>query len=289
LNQAAVRAGTVVLLAFLLGPFQQARAEERTTFVRSVLVEHGETQQGDVVVCFGNVVVRGTVEGDVVVVGGNVEVEGTVKEDVIVAGGAVRVRKGGRLDVDAIAVGGPVEVEEGGVIAGKIVNKPWLHIAGQRGVFWRGAVAMTGFNLFVALLGYALVRRQRIENMAATLRAWPWSSLFAGLGVALIVSGLYNLTTLIPSDDAAEWVGWGVTALVAAVCAAGFVGICRAVGARFAGEGNVLTSVLLGSLAASAAIMVPLAGCVVFFLGLVLAAGVCMVSRFGSVELKTQN
>jgi hypothetical protein len=201
---------------------------------------------------------------------------------VIVAGGAVCVRKGGRLDVDAIVVGGPVQVDEGGVIGGKIENKPWLHIAGQRGVFWRGALALTGFNVFVALLGYALVRRQRIENMAATLRGRPWSSFVAGLGVALIVSGLYCLITLIPSDDTAEWAGWGVTALVAAVCATGFVGICRAVGARFAGEANVLASVLLGSVAASAGMLVPLLGCAVFFLGLVLAAGICAVSRFGN-------
>lgn len=56
-----------------------------------VIVESGETVDGDLYVAAGNIVVDGTVTGDLVASGGRIDVSGTVEGDALLAGGDVRV------------------------------------------------------------------------------------------------------------------------------------------------------------------------------------------------------
>lgn len=87
-----------LVLALLPGP---ALADDRAG--RTVVVEEGETVEGDLSAVGGSVVVRGHVTGDVEAVAGSVVVTGTVDGDVTGAAGSVRIdgTVGGRVRVAA--------------------------------------------------------------------------------------------------------------------------------------------------------------------------------------------
>ncbi|RBI63211.1 polymer-forming cytoskeletal protein [halophilic archaeon] len=89
-RSAAVLAVTVVVVAALAAvPATVAAQETRTG--GTVVVERGETVDGDLTVTAGNLVVRGTVNGDVTALSGNVDVTGTVNGDLVAFAGNVRV------------------------------------------------------------------------------------------------------------------------------------------------------------------------------------------------------
>lgn len=111
-----LQAGTRVLVLTLLVGFLVlpgvAAAESRSG--GTIVVEEGETVDGDLDAVGGTVVVRGTVTGDLNAFAGTVVVEGTVGGDVDAAGGNVDVARNG-------TVGGDLEVASGTVhVAGTV-------------------------------------------------------------------------------------------------------------------------------------------------------------------------
>jgi len=94
-----------------------AAAEENRTG-DTVVVEAGETIDGDLSASAGNVIVRGTVTGDLQAFAGNVVIEGEVQGDVEAFAGNVRVT--GDVGGDVMAVGGNVFVGESGTVGGTL-------------------------------------------------------------------------------------------------------------------------------------------------------------------------
>lgn len=89
-------------------------AEDRTG--DTVVVEDGETVDGDLDAVGGNVIIRGTVTGDLRAFSGNVIIEGEVRGNVEAVGGNVRVA--GDVGGDVTATGGNVVVAENATVAG---------------------------------------------------------------------------------------------------------------------------------------------------------------------------
>jgi hypothetical protein len=269
--------GLFVFLGLLAGG-PAAPAEDRIHVVRAVVVEPGQTTGGDLIGFFCNVRIRGTAAQDVIVIGGSVDVEGTARDDVIVIGGAIYARRGSTLENDAIAIGGPVARDEGATIRGESVARPYSHLPGQREVFVRGGVALAALCVFVALFGYALVRARRSQRIAAALRFRPVASLLWGLGILALAVVLLNASE---KWEFTEEAGPPLVLLgVAVVCAPGYVGLCWW-GGGLSGRTGGFARVLLGALACALLLLLPLAGFLVMWLILALAAGAVALSRFG--------
>jgi cytoskeletal protein CcmA (bactofilin family) len=108
-----------VLLALLLAVSVLpgvAAAESRSG--GSIVVERGETVDGNLEAFGGNVVVRGTVTGDVSAFAGNVRIEGRVDGDVEAAAGSVVVAPNASVGGDLRASAGTVRIA--GAIDGSV-------------------------------------------------------------------------------------------------------------------------------------------------------------------------
>jgi hypothetical protein len=278
----------VLLLAIVLTGAAEgsAEAEDRVRYLWSFGVEKGETVE-DAVCVFCSVRSAGNAE-DVVAVWGSVEIVGGTTADVVAVGGGVRVRAGATVDGDVVAIGGPVIVEPGAKVTGEIEAHPFYHLPGQRQVFWQGAAGLAGFNLIVVLLGFLLVRRRRVENMARTLRARPWMTPVVGAVFVVLMFGLYRVPWLTPR----LYNTWGsvyamTTILLAIPYAAGFIAVCSFLGSStrlgaFAFECGSLRAAVCGAIAVTVLMLLPLAGLVAWALVVIFTTGVALVSRFGA-------
>lgn len=113
----AVLAALLVIASLLSG----VAAAQETRSGDSVVVEEGETVDGDLTAFAGTVVVQGTVDGDLEAFGGDVLIEGEVAGDVDAFAGNVRV---------AGDVGGEVSAAAGTVVVGQDATVGALSAAG---------------------------------------------------------------------------------------------------------------------------------------------------------------
>ncbi len=269
----------LVALAWACLAFPAAAQEEkREGWFRNITVEKGDTVE-DAVCQFCSVIVRGTVTNDVVTTFGGVDIEGVVKGGVVVAGGGVRLLPGSQVEDSLIVVGGPIENASGKPTV-TVVNVPWLHLPGQRQVFLYGASVLALFHVACAALAYAVFRRRRVGNMAATLRARPWITLLIGLGATAL-----GITALIYTEDLGDWED--VTAAAMAIVMLlvflpGFAGLALRWGGRAArsSEAGFVTA-LAGAGVLSLLMLIPLAGLAVCCLVSCWATGASLASRFG--------
>jgi len=74
-------------------------------FGDDIIINEGETIEGDAVAIMGSILVNGVVEGDAVAVGGGLTLGPT-----------------GRVDGDAVAIGGGVSKDPGAVVGGETVS-----------------------------------------------------------------------------------------------------------------------------------------------------------------------
>lgn len=106
-----------VFLVLALAAVPAPAAAEETRTGGTVIVEEGETIDGDLRAFAGTVVVRGTVNGDLTAFAGNVFVDGQVNGNLEAFAGNVRIN--GTVTGDASAAGGNVFLAEGGRIGGQ--------------------------------------------------------------------------------------------------------------------------------------------------------------------------
>jgi cytoskeletal protein CcmA (bactofilin family) len=112
------RALAVVLAAVLVLAVLPGTASAATRTGGTVLVDSGETVEGDLTAYAGTVIVRGTVQGDLTAYAGTVFVDGEVTGGVEVFGGTLRVT--GSVGGDAQTFGGTVFLEDGATIGGSL-------------------------------------------------------------------------------------------------------------------------------------------------------------------------
>lgn len=96
-----------LLIGFLVLP-GVAAAESRSG--GSIVVEAGETVDGDLEAFGGSVIVRGTVTGDLNAFAGNVVIEGTVEGDVETAAGNIVIARNATIGGNLEAAGGNVRI-----------------------------------------------------------------------------------------------------------------------------------------------------------------------------------
>jgi cytoskeletal protein CcmA (bactofilin family) len=112
------RALAVALAAVVLLGAVPAVAVAETRSGGTVVVEEGETVDGDLTASGGTVVVRGTVNGNLQAFAGTVIVDGTVTGDVQAFAGTVRIA--GEVGGDVQASGGSVTLAEGATVDGSL-------------------------------------------------------------------------------------------------------------------------------------------------------------------------
>jgi hypothetical protein len=245
-----------LVVGLALSGAAEVAAEDRVHCLWDVVVSRDEIV-GDAV-CIGcSIRVDGSVQGDAVSILGDLDVAGTVGGEAVASGGAVRLARSASVGEDAVAIGGAVSLEPGARVAGEVESNAYVHLPGQRSVGLRGVAGLAGFDLAVAVVFYAILRRRRTDAMAVFVLSRPWRALLVGAAVGTL-GGL-----LFPAVDAmGRFADTGMTLLVIAlgsVAAAGFVGLCSLVGRRVAGRGG-LDSVIVGTTILTGLFLVPLVG-----------------------------
>ncbi len=246
---------------------------------RTVVIEPGETSSD--VICFAcSIRARGSVQGDLVSLLGGIEIEGFVSGDAVAVGGGIRLRPGAKLEGDAVAVGGPILREGSAVVEESVVSVIWFHLPGQRQFFWRGVLALAGFQFGLVAVFYPVARRRRVENIAATLARRPVWTALAGLGVvALVGLVVYGALHVELWSDA---LGYVLDAVLLVMAGVGALGVYAWLGRKAAPASQPFAAAVLGAALSFLLQLVPVAGFFAFLLLCLLALGVAALSGLGN-------
>ncbi len=266
------------VLAVLIAVAAPLRAEDRTSYLRSVTV--GPMEITDEIVCIlCSVRIRGAVQGDVISIGGNIEVDGSVSGDVIATGGTIHLASSARLSGDAVAVGGFVAQEPGAYLSQNSdrTSVPWIHLPGQRHIGWRGAIALLAFNSILVSLAALVLRPRRLRVIGAACRRWILSGLL-GTALVLLLSYLLDLSDKLGRfSDAADFIVIGIFLILLSV---GTSGIAMALG-EMSLPSSTSVALLMGTAAIVLLQLLPVVGALVFLLLVILACGAAAWSGLG--------
>ncbi len=272
----------VLLFLILFSPLRPAQArdpDDRTQFIRNIVIEPGE-EVGDALCFFCSIQVRGTVSVDAVAIGGGIEVQGAVEGDAVAAGGGIRLSPRAKVDGDAVAVGGRLERDPKSSVGGDAVSNPWSYIPGQRQPFLPGFVLFLAVSIAVVLLAALIARERRFELMAHTLRARPALSLLAGVGVLVVATILFFISNFMGRAQPVLATFIFLVLLIAA--AAGYPGLCYALAQRVASKRGTRVGIVLAAALIALIELIPVLGFFAFSAFALLALGCASLSRFGS-------
>lgn len=267
-------------LCLLLGA-HSVRAEDRTSYFRTIVVEPGDTPD-DVICFFCPVRVRGTVDGDVVTFWAGIEVEGELRGDAVAIGGGIRVRSGGTIAGDAVALPGVILEEPGSSFGGETDEHPWCHLPGQRQVFWRGAVGWLAHLMGFGFLILLFIGARRVYRQAEYISVHPVRTVLTGAILFAVIVGLYFLSVR-STNYIEEWF-YGVSILWALLFIAGLAGTCTWLARAFSSTMNVLVLTLAGAILTALISIIPFAGFVLFALLMFAAMGVPIWTRFSVLD-----
>ncbi len=255
-----------------------ASAQERTSVVRTLVIERGETAS-DVTCYFCSVRMRGESVGDVTAIGGSVEVDGPVLGDVVAVGGDVRLGPAARVRGDAVTVGGVADKDPQATTHNNNapVSVPWFFLPGQRLLAWRGVLGLAGFYALLAILFTALLRGRHLERLGESMRKWY---LIVPVGLLLLAVFSFGFNFADRFGRWADWVDYGLAAVLLVLFGAGFAGFAYAIGEAFLLR-TTAASVAIGTAALIALQLIPIAGAFAFLLVLVLALGSAAWSGLG--------
>lgn len=193
------------------------RSDARVSVGSGVQVDADEVAE-DVVAVGGSVTVDGTVHGSAVSIGGSVRVEGKVTEDVVAVGGRVTLGPNAEVLGNVTSVGGRVvrdpsakvygQVSEVSLGQGLALSLPELlsgSVGTSRSVYaepledtfelmW--SMFSTLVLLMLVVLG-AMLARDTVEGLAATIRRDAWKSALIGLVAAILFFPLLLLVVLV--------------------------------------------------------------------------------------------
>jgi len=218
--------------------------EDRVAMGQNLVIEEGETVDGDAVCIGGNLTVRGTVCGDAVCVGGLL----TATPTAVICGDAVSVGGTTDLSPQADIRGERVAVE--GNIPG-LQGLKWLGLLGEaasdladRITAAASEVVFFGFLIFLALLLTVFLPRQaeRVEEHLAG--AFPYSAL---IGVAALI--LIPLATLVLTISIVGIPIVPLLLLAMLVCMfVGYIVMGRVLGRKLVGERHAMYQIFIGLL-----------------------------------------
>jgi len=278
------RAACFLLVLFLLFVPTAARgAEGRLRFGGSIIVQPGETI-GDATCFFCSIRVLGNVEGDAVSIGGGIEVEGNLAGDAVAAGGGIRVGARANVAGDVVAIGGGIERDTGANIAGDVVAQRYSYFPGQRQLLLPGLLVLIGFDLLLGAVSYLILRRRRVENLAATIRARRGLTVLAGVGVFVVFSVLFSIFDLRIMRRVESPADTVLSIIAVVIFAAGYAGVCTWVGNSVVPGRHPLVAVLLGAAIVTLLLLIPIVGFLAFVLIALFALGSTALSRFGSTR-----
>lgn len=255
-----------------------AQAEDQTSIVRAIVVEKGETAN-DLTCYFCSLRILGDVQGDVTSIGGSVEVDGPVAGDVVTVGGGVRLGPAARVGRDAVAIGGYVEKDPQATVRGTEgpVSVPWFPLPGQRHLVWPGVVVLVGFFTLLAVIFATLLRTRRLERFAESMRRWY---VILPVGILLLAGFSFGFSFTERFGRWADWVDYGLAAILLILLGAGFAGLAYTIGGLFLPR-TTFASVTIGAALLIALQLIPIGGFVVFVLMLVFALGNAVWSGLG--------
>lgn len=126
----------ILLLALLFLPTEAVYAQGpgpgdgRVVFGSNVIVESGDTFEGDLVVFGGNVTIEedAVMNGDLVVFGGRVESDGEMNGDVVNVGGQVVLNATAVVSGNVVTIGGQLQKNDNAQIEGDVVNNAFPQI-----------------------------------------------------------------------------------------------------------------------------------------------------------------
>jgi len=255
------------------------RPPNRVRVLRFITLESSDSA-GDVF-CFAcSVRVRGRVVGDIITIGGNVLAEGPVEGDVFTVGGGIEVRSPGRLAGDAFALGGYIEKTGGGVVARDSLAIPYVIIPGQLSPTALGSVGLAVINLVLVALAFAVLRPQRVENVAMAVQHRSGSVIFSGLLAVILFYAANSVCTFLGRKQAIPEVILGAIFIIVAAIGATGIGYWAASYAFPNTKGKATT--LAGILTLTFLEIVPYAGAIVALIGVILSLGAAVVSAFGT-------
>ncbi len=172
------------------------RTDEMVSFGQDVVVDRDQVVGGDVVSMGGSAKIDGVVLGSVVALGGEVHLsESAIVEGdaVSIGGGGVEAQPGSVVTGQAVAIGGRI-LDEAGSRIGDRVELTFIPSFGRKGLMgfrgWMVTLILCMHVIFIGLIGYLLTRlaARRWAAGMATLKARPWESLLAGIGVGILFS-----------------------------------------------------------------------------------------------------
>jgi len=283
--RAAQRAAVFVFLFAISTSAQTAPLRDRIRVLRNITVAPGETAN-DILCLWCSVHVLGRVKGDIFTIGGSIDVEGEVDGDAVAAGGGIAARGQGKLAGDALAFGGYVERIGGGAIDGENAGFPYVLLPGQLSPTLLGSLCVAALNLLLAGLAYAILRAQRVKNMAAAIANRNGSVFGGGLIGLGMLYGLNRLCTYLGRAEATAEIVLLVVLL--GVAAAGAAGLGYWVGKLAFPTTQGLFTTLAGILALTFLELVPLLGFVVAAVGWLMCLGAAIVTAFGARAVAPQ-
>lgn len=268
--------GVAVLATLVLATV--ASAQEINSYFRTVTIV--QTPHTGSINCFGcNVVVKGELDGEIVTIGGNVTVYGKVRKEIVTVGGAVHLKNSAEVDSNVTTIGGDITTE-GTVLAPEkagFTSQRWVHLPGQLGISWRGALALFGFHVVCALLPVLFLRPQRVRNVAAASHRWLISGL---LGVAAIVATSFLLNWIDENLHSSDTIEKIVSVIFLAILALGIAGITFAIGELLFPK-RFFAALLAGGIILVALELTPYVGFTVMVFGSCWATGAALWSGIG--------
>lgn len=272
--------------------------EDVVQFGDDVIIEAGESVEGDVVTILGSIVIDGMVDGDVVAVGG-----------------AVTVGPEGEIDGDAVAVGGFVTKEPGGVIRGETVSVgsgARYPLGLHRGPFFSGGIFSRGGRLFIfvmwtiflVLLGLITlaVARRPVERVCELSRKEAFKMGLIGLLVqVLLLPAMAILFVTVIGIPVAIFV---IPLVLAFALLLGYVGVSLATGERIGNghgrspyasmtigllilQGLVFLGALIGLPGGGLGVVgttIRVIGYAVIYVASTVGLGAVIMSRFGTMD-----
>jgi hypothetical protein len=292
------RLSIVLALTLFTAASPPLRAEQHFTVKEDIVVGKGETQ--DNIVSFGgNVTIEGRVRESVVVFGGSVTVAGEVGDSVVGFGTTINLRSTAAVKKDVVSIGGVLNKEPGSAVGGDTV---YFHTGEVFSKLFKGGLFTFPFIplilvlmligsfiwLLIAIVVAALFPRQ-IALAASRIRTSFWPIVGTGVVALLIFAGLVIFFALL------SLVIIGIPFLLLLLALGLIIKIFgNVVIFYFFGESVArairrqapapMAAVILGLIVVTLIKLVPLLGLFISLGLTVIAWGVAVRTKFGTVE-----
>jgi hypothetical protein len=292
------RLSVVLALALLVAGSPPLRAEQNFSVKEDIVVGKGQTQE-NIVSFGGNVTIEGRVRQSVVIFGGSVTVAGEVGDSVVGFGTTINLRSTAAVKKDVFSIGGVLNKEPGSAVGGDTV---YFHAGEVFSNLFRGGLFTFPFIplilvlmligsfiwLLIAIVVAALFPRQ-ITLAASRIRASFWPVVGTGAVALLIFGGLVIFFALL------SLVIIGIPFLLLLLALGLIIKIFgNVVIFYFFGESVArafrrqapapMAAVILGLIVVTLIKLVPLLGLFVSLGLTVIAWGVAVRTKFGTVE-----